>query len=218
MVYLISAGDSRDEQIRNDNRPDALVLANANGCSASVKGACHLLPFECVHALRRQSKCARRGAAAGRKCQTRLSLLFLDLHRVTFLQKEKHGLVMVNFDALTVNCSYVADVEDVASMRIQFDSWNLLINFDLIIAGQINYIRNMTGVDHVGIGGAFDTNITWVTILNLNYQLSNLAEQLNIKFSKSSQCLMRAKAQCKQNNLKDWNYVFIPIFLKALPI
>ncbi|XP_059476222.1 dipeptidase 1-like [Neocloeon triangulifer] len=62
---------------------------------------------------------------------------------VLHLVRDHGGLVMVNFDASSVNCSEEATIAEVAD--------------------QINHIRNVSGVDHVGIGSLFDTTNRTVT-------------------------------------------------------
>ncbi|CAB3378501.1 Hypothetical predicted protein [Cloeon dipterum] len=53
------------------------------------------------------------------------------------LLRDTGGLVMVNFHAPSVNCSAEATIAEVAE--------------------HVNYIRNVTGIEHVGIGSLFDT-------------------------------------------------------------
>ena len=72
-------------------------------------------------------------------------------------QPDNGGVVMVNFYPYYINCSPNASVEQVAGIM----NLKLLLNqewsFSFIFSpDHVDHIRNMAGIDHVGIGSDFD--------------------------------------------------------------
>lgn len=94
-------------------------------------------PENYIFPARCENSPASRIAAAGITFVGNVEIMRAVLHeRVLCFQADNGGLVMVTFYNYFVKCGPQASVSDVAE--------------------HIYYIRNLIGVDHIGVGGDFD--------------------------------------------------------------
>ena len=67
------------------------------------------------------------------------------------LQAEKGGLVMINFFSYFISCSNSSSIADVIGQSSVISQ-----NIKICLPAHINHVRDVAGIDYVGIGASYD--------------------------------------------------------------
>lgn len=178
LLLVFAAGGEGNESSGHDCWSVTCLGANNAGRVGRVAGSAHLLALVGARHLQQFAQCARSCAAAHRMYSSlRVDSLNgpqgqfgFNLMRLITLQAINGGLVMVAFYPHFVSCSGQATLHDVVGrwktktrererkpQNIKHNKLFVWINFCIAyFAAHINHIREVAGIDHVGIGAGYD--------------------------------------------------------------